>query len=94
VAIGIASRMLITPAVLLPLLYFYSLNKTSVADDPVFVVAACLILGSPPALTLAQITESASGDTFERLISKTMLVSASFSHTALSDQMCRSATAC
>ena len=31
-----------------------------------------LLVSSPPALTLAQITQAASGDSFERLISKTI----------------------
>lgn len=46
-------------------------------DDPVFIAAACLIVGSPPALTLAQITsQKANGNPgFERLISKTIFVS-------------------
>ena len=43
-------------------------------DDPVFITSAFLIIGSPPALTLAQITsQSANGNSgFERLISKTI----------------------
>lgn len=35
-------------------------------------LAATLLISSPPALTLAQITQAASGDAFERLISKTI----------------------
>ena len=31
-----------------------------------------LLVSSPPALTLAQITQAASGDAFERLISRTI----------------------
>ncbi|KAG8927310.1 hypothetical protein FRC01_007684 [Tulasnella sp. 417] len=41
-------------------------------DDPVFVVSMVLLVSSPPALTLAQITQAAPGDAFERLISKTI----------------------
>ena len=40
--------------------------------SPVFVVSNVLLVASPPALTLAQITQAASGDAFERLISKTI----------------------
>ncbi|KAF8348499.1 auxin efflux carrier [Amanita rubescens] len=40
--------------------------------SPVFVVSNVLLLSSPPALTLAQITQAASGDAFERLISGTI----------------------
>ena len=40
--------------------------------SPVFVVSNVLLIASPPALTLAQITQAASGDAFERLISRTI----------------------
>lgn len=41
-------------------------------NSPVFVVSNVLLLASPPALTLAQITQATSGDAFERLISRTI----------------------
>lgn len=47
----------------------------NVMDDPVFITCACLLVGSPPALTLAQITsQNAKGSdgVFERLISQTI----------------------
>ncbi|KAF7342407.1 hypothetical protein MVEN_01829700 [Mycena venus] len=60
-------------------------NRCGVSDDPhaaltsstngalpVFVVAMVLLVSSPPALTLAQISQAASGDAFERLISRTI----------------------
>ena len=40
--------------------------------SPVFVVSNVLLVASPPSLTLAQITQAASGDAFERLISRTI----------------------
>ncbi len=42
--------------------------------SPVFVVSTVLLIASPPALTLAQITQSTSGESeaYERLLSKTM----------------------
>lgn len=40
--------------------------------SPVFVTVNTILLCSPPALTLAQITAAVSGDAFERLISKTI----------------------
>ena len=40
--------------------------------SPVFVVVNTILLCSPPALTLAQITAVVSGDAFERLISRTI----------------------
>ncbi|RPD54979.1 hypothetical protein L226DRAFT_535635 [Lentinus tigrinus ALCF2SS1-7] len=73
VVVAIMSRMIITPLVLLPLMVLstkYDLQK--VFDDPVFVVSNVLLIASPPALTLAQITQAASGDAFERLISRTI----------------------
>jgi len=73
VIIAVASRMIITPMVLLPLIALSSrFNLQAVFDDPVFVVANVLLISSPPALTLAQITQAASGDAFERLISRTI----------------------
>ena len=44
----------------------------STFNSPVFVVSNVLLIASPPALTLAQITQAASGDAFERLISRTI----------------------
>jgi predicted permease len=79
IAVAIGSRMILTPLVLIPLLAWYALATSGdVMDDPVFVCTACLLIGSPPALTLAQITsQSAKGSnsSFEKLISKTIFVS-------------------
>ncbi|EJU02463.1 hypothetical protein DACRYDRAFT_79280 [Dacryopinax primogenitus] len=73
VAVAIVSRMILTPAVLLPFfVLFAKLGAQSVFEDPVFLVSSVLLISSPPALTLAQITQAASGDAFERLISKTI----------------------
>ncbi|PWN32100.1 uncharacterized protein FA14DRAFT_127109 [Meira miltonrushii] len=78
IAVAIASRMLMTPILLLPLLAWYAIaTRFNVVDDPVFICSACLLIGSPPALTLAQITsQNAKGSdgSFERLISKTIFV--------------------
>lgn len=76
--VSIASRMVLTPLVLLPFVAWYAIaTRQNVMDDPVFIACACLIIGSPPALTLAQITsQKAAGNSgFERLISKTIFVS-------------------
>ncbi|KAG9042983.1 hypothetical protein FS837_010172 [Tulasnella sp. UAMH 9824] len=73
VFVAIVSRMILAPALVLPAvaaLAYYDLQR--VTDDPVFVVSMVLLVSSPPALTLAQITQAASGDAFERLISKTI----------------------
>ena len=40
--------------------------------SPVFVTVNTILLCSPPALTLAQITAAVSGDALERLISRTI----------------------
>jgi hypothetical protein len=46
---------------------------SNIIPSPIFVVANVLLISSPPALTLAQITQAAaSGDAFERLISRTI----------------------
>ncbi|KAE8254091.1 hypothetical protein A4X13_0g3544 [Tilletia indica] len=78
IVVAVASRMLLTPMILLPSAAWYAVaTRYNVMDDPVFITCACLLIGSPPALTLAQITsQNASGNSgFERLISKTIFVS-------------------
>ncbi|KAI0090355.1 membrane transport protein-domain-containing protein [Irpex rosettiformis] len=73
VVIAILSRMVITPLLLLPLMAVSTrFDWQEVFEDPVFVVSNVLLIASPPALTLAQITQAASGDAFERLISRTV----------------------
>jgi predicted permease len=103
VFVAVISRMILVPAILLPGVAFIArYDSFEAAEDPVFVLAAVLIISSvsfrgrsgcslhpiidkaltwyskpralsqPPALTLAQITQAASGDAFERLISKTI----------------------
>ncbi|KAJ6570094.1 auxin efflux carrier [Mycena vulgaris] len=73
VVIAVVSRMILTPMLLLPLIALCAkFDLHAVFEDPVFVVANVLLVSSPPALTLAQITQAASGDAFERLISRTI----------------------
>lgn len=68
--------MIITPLILLPLIAICAnYDYFEAAEDPVFILTAVLIVASPPAITLAQITQAASGDAFERLISKTIWIS-------------------
>ncbi|KAH9026011.1 auxin efflux carrier [Lactarius hengduanensis] len=72
VFVSILARMVIAPALLLPLVVFGQLQGyPHVVRDPVFILSLVLLLASPPALTLAQITQSTS-DAFERLISRTI----------------------
>ncbi|KAF8069072.1 membrane transport protein-domain-containing protein [Lyophyllum atratum] len=73
VVIAVLSRMVITPLLLMPVVALSAkYDWQRVFEDPVFVVANVLLVSSPPALTLAQITQAASGDAFERLISRTI----------------------
>ncbi|KAH9923023.1 auxin efflux carrier [Amylocystis lapponica] len=73
VIVAVMSRMILTPLLLLPLMALSAkFDWQEVFEDPVFVVANVLLVASPPALTLAQITQAASGDAFERLISRTI----------------------
>ncbi|KAH6905801.1 endoplasmic reticulum protein [Coprinopsis sp. MPI-PUGE-AT-0042] len=73
VILAVAARMFITPLLIMPLVFLatkYDFHR--VFADPVFVVCNIILLASPPALTLAQITQAVSGDAFERLISRTI----------------------
>ncbi|KAJ9107705.1 hypothetical protein QFC21_001165 [Naganishia friedmannii] len=64
VFVAVTSRMIFTPLLFMPVLAVLAKYDLFVAAaDPVFI---------PPALTLAQLTQAASGDAFERLISKTI----------------------
>lgn len=76
--------LLLCHVVPFPLSPFFTKNRR---DDPVFEVTATLVIGSAPAITLAQMTtasasgakggggENAPPSQFERLISKTLFVS-------------------
>ncbi|WVF70146.1 hypothetical protein IAT40_004934 [Kwoniella sp. CBS 6097] len=73
VFVAVMSRMIIVPLLMLPFLAIIAkYDLFEAAADPVFILSAVLLVSSPPALTLAQITQAASGDAFERLISKTI----------------------
>ncbi|WWC59132.1 uncharacterized protein I303_101680 [Kwoniella dejecticola CBS 10117] len=73
VFVAVISRMIIVPLLMLPIIAVLAkFDPFEAAEDPVFILSAILLVSSPPALTLAQITQAASGDAFERLISKTI----------------------
>ncbi|KAG1847659.1 membrane transport protein-domain-containing protein [Suillus subalutaceus] len=73
VFVAILARMVVVPAVMLPVLAILArFDVHDIFEDPVFVVSNVLLIASPPALTLAQITQAASNDSFERLISRTV----------------------
>jgi len=70
--VAILARMFIVPLLLLPLVVLGALRGSpAVFQDPVFILSMVILLSSPPALTLAQITQVTS-DAFERLISRTI----------------------
>ncbi|KAG1748392.1 membrane transport protein-domain-containing protein [Suillus paluster] len=73
VFVAILARMVVVPAVMLPVMAILArFDVHDIFADPVFVVSNVLLIASPPALTLAQITQAASNDSFERLISRTV----------------------
>ncbi|KAI0268517.1 auxin efflux carrier [Russula aff. rugulosa BPL654] len=68
----ILARMFIVPLLLLPLVVLGARRGSPhVFKDPVFILSQVLLLASPPALTLAQIS-GATSDLFERWISRTV----------------------
>ncbi|PKI83151.1 hypothetical protein MVES_002919 [Malassezia vespertilionis] len=75
---AVLARMILTPLIMLPILtYVCIVMREGVVDDPIFIACACLVIGSPPALTLAQIS-SQRGDpnsNVEYLISGTIFIS-------------------
>jgi predicted permease len=73
VFVAVVSRMILVPLLFLPIIaYIARTDPFPAAADPVFILCSVLLVSSPPALTLAQLTQAASGDAFERLISKTI----------------------
>lgn len=73
VFVAVVSRMILVPLFFLPVIaYIARTDPFPAAADPVFILCSVLLVSSPPALTLAQLTQAASGDAFERLISKTI----------------------
>lgn len=45
ILVAVVSRMILVPLILLPLFGWYAAATTNVADDPVFIVVACLLIG-------------------------------------------------
>jgi len=77
--VAILARMVVVPALFLPFIAIGALHdRPPVFQDPVFVLSNVLLLASPPALTLAQITQAVSSDTVERLVSRTIFWSYCF----------------
>lgn len=76
VFVACVSRMIVVPMIFLPMIALIArFDFFPAAEDPIFILCLVLLVSSPTALTLAQITQAASGDAFERLISKTISIS-------------------
>ncbi|EGG01537.1 uncharacterized protein MELLADRAFT_117767 [Melampsora larici-populina 98AG31] len=100
VTAAVMSRQILTPLILIPILYFILKLLTSsipstgdgsggVHEDPCFILVSVLLIGAPPAITLAQMTctnpfpigtkafkeQDTLNHRFQRLISKTLLMS-------------------
>lgn len=100
VTAAVMSRQILTPLILIPILYFIlkllmsSIPSTGdgsggVHEDPCFILVSVLLIGAPPAITLAQMTctnpfpigtkafkeQDTLNHRFQRLISKTLLMS-------------------
>ncbi|KAH9811025.1 auxin efflux carrier [Melampsora americana] len=100
VTAAVLSRQILTPLILIPILYFIIKLLLSafpstgdgsggVHEDPCFILVSVLLIGAPPAITLAQMTctnpfpigtkafkeQDTLNHRFQRLISKTLLVS-------------------
>lgn len=45
VLVAVITRMIIVPVILLPVFGYYAAYTCNIADDPVFVVVACLLIG-------------------------------------------------
>ncbi|KAI9507197.1 membrane transport protein-domain-containing protein [Russula earlei] len=70
--VTILARMFVVPLLLLPLVVLGAVWGTpGVFKDPVFILSQVLLIASPPAVTLAQIT-GVTSDSLERLISRTL----------------------
>ncbi|KIK98066.1 hypothetical protein PAXRUDRAFT_730161 [Paxillus rubicundulus Ve08.2h10] len=77
--VTLLSRMVLVPLILMPLMVLMRRGAAGVSDDPVFIVSSMLLLASPPALTLAQISQGTTNSSkattlspFERVLSRTV----------------------
>ncbi|KAF8315553.1 membrane transport protein-domain-containing protein [Cantharellus anzutake] len=73
VIVSCLARMVVTPLIILPpMAVLAAYEVLDLFKDPVFIVSIVLLIASPPALALAQIIQTLSGDTFERLFNRTI----------------------
>ncbi|KAH9451425.1 hypothetical protein Pst134EB_018894 [Puccinia striiformis f. sp. tritici] len=74
ITLTLLARHIITPLMLLPIFAYICQNSDlDVVRDPVFILSATLIIGAPPAITLAQMTTKANMDFFDEMVSKLLL---------------------
>jgi len=75
IALSLITRHLITPLILLPLMYILS-NFTSVTifADPIFLLTTALLVGAPPAITLSQMT-TGKDESLDKLLSRLLFCS-------------------
>ncbi|KZV82252.1 hypothetical protein EXIGLDRAFT_778812 [Exidia glandulosa HHB12029] len=67
---SVLARMILTPVVLYPFLLILAVfTPFKIFHDPIFILAMCLLIGGPTAVTMAQLTSAASAS-FERLVSR------------------------
>ncbi|EGG02066.1 uncharacterized protein MELLADRAFT_110453 [Melampsora larici-populina 98AG31] len=70
IILTLVSRQLITPLIFIPILaYLVIYSHILVFKDPIFVMTAVLVIGGPPATTLAQMSSRTCAD-FDRMISR------------------------
>ncbi|KNZ47684.1 hypothetical protein VP01_621g1 [Puccinia sorghi] len=74
IILTLLARHIVTPLIMLPILAVICQHShLEVFHDPVFILSATLIIGSPAAITLAQMTAKADLDFFDEMISKLLL---------------------
>lgn len=70
IILTLISRQLITPIIFIPILSYFVLHgQIALFRDPIFFMTAVLVIGGPPATTLAQMSSRTCED-FDRVISK------------------------
>ncbi|KAI7947347.1 hypothetical protein MJO28_009255 [Puccinia striiformis f. sp. tritici] len=70
IILALLSRHLITPLILLPLMYILSkFARVPILADPIFLLTTVLLIGAPPAITLSQMATKQDGH-LEKLVSR------------------------
>lgn len=74
IVLTLLARHIVTPLIMLPILAVICQHSSmDVFHDPVFILSATLIIGSPAAITLAQMTAKADLDFFDEMVSTLLL---------------------